>query len=559
MKKSSFWKIFDRLFSPSESPEKVLTSSPAPARARSSLGSRSEMGGNGVKTPPTLRYAPRPPSPTEPDSPQQQRRDLYHAIRSHIWQEHGRAQIHGWSQPPSWQGRDPSVGNNQVPVLTQLRLLDQKDPSTKLWCAAAAVARTVGSGDPDTMGSSGCSSSPALWVASGTPAASEISLLDAQSPNQLLQHFVLTSTHVLCLACLPGLAPPEGGGSNFEPEIVDNPLAPGPDNDGEATETGGVGTKPTLWLGTQEGSIYIHTAESDWRRCQKKVQLKDAIHSIIHAQGRAVAALGDGSLAIFHRDADCCWDLLHPRLVELGRPRCSVRCALPVSEQIWCGFRNRVYVVDPRFARIQRYFEVTPHAESQVRHMAASNTGVWVSVRLQATLRLLHVETGQPLQEVELVPFITRTLGPSSLALSLHISALGTFGNRLWVGTSGGIVIAVPFTQDVPGTSEPPSLTGAPPCCAMELAQISYHAHRDAVRFFISVPGCLNSLSAGSHENLHQDGLSQPSALVLSGGEGYINLRIGDNSDERYGDLLLANPRLRRAERSHLIVWQIQA
>ncbi|KAF7238832.1 JNK-interacting protein 3 [Varanus komodoensis] len=136
MKKSSFWKIFDRLFSPSDSPERSPASPLPPGRARSSPTGRGELGRNGGQLPPALRYIPRATSPgtTADSSPQQKRRELYREIRSHIWQEHGRAQIHGWSQPPALQGHDPPSGGADVPVLMQLRMLDQKDPSTKLAC-----------------------------------------------------------------------------------------------------------------------------------------------------------------------------------------------------------------------------------------------------------------------------------------------------------------------------------------------------------------------------------------------------------------------------------------
>ncbi|KAJ6653278.1 hypothetical protein lerEdw1_009367, partial [Lerista edwardsae] len=104
MKKSSFWKVFDRLFSPADSPEKAPPSPLPPGRARPSPSSRRKSGQNGGQLSPALRYIPRATSPSEADtSPQQKRRDLYREIRSHIWQEHGRAQIHGWSQPPALQ------------------------------------------------------------------------------------------------------------------------------------------------------------------------------------------------------------------------------------------------------------------------------------------------------------------------------------------------------------------------------------------------------------------------------------------------------------------------
>ncbi|XP_058035473.1 C-Jun-amino-terminal kinase-interacting protein 4-like isoform X2 [Ahaetulla prasina] len=549
MKKSSFWKIFDRLFNPSDAPESAV-GSPLPAgRSRPSRNNQRDSGRK------TLRFM----SPSEADgSPQQKRRELYSEIRSHIWQEHGRAQIHGWSQPPSFQGPDSSAGITDVPVLVQLRMLEQKDPSTKLWCAAASVGPEPR--ETSQIGNPHCSSSGSsqLWVAAGTHSASEVTLFNAPNTNQLLEHFVLPGIHILSMACVPGLTAPVDETPVIKPEILEDPLAPRTDSDEEAREMEAVGTGPTVWIGTQEGCIYIHSTETDWRHCQGKIRLKEAVHCIVHTQGRVVAALADGSLAIFHRNADRNWELHAPRLVQLGRPRRSIRCMIPVFNWLWCGYGNRIYVLDPRTARIQRYFEVTSHPESHVRHMAAAGGGIWISVRLETTLRLLHAETGQPLQEVELEPFISRTFGPSSVSLALNISALGAFGKRLWVGTSGGTIISVPFVSEF-SESVKTSPSAGIPLCAMEQAQISYHGHRDAVRFFVSVPGYVDPSAAENLRDSHsQEKPSKLCSLVLSGGEGYINLRIGDNSDKHYGDLLHPNPRLRRAERSHLIVWQVQ-
>ncbi|TFJ99338.1 dynein heavy chain domain-containing protein 1 [Platysternon megacephalum] len=490
MKKSSFWKFFDRLFSTNDSPERVPASPPV-----------SEHRGNGGRAPPAVRYLPCPASPTdtgEPPnlSPQQQKRDLYRQIRSHIWKQHGRAPVHGWSPPA-------------VPQ----RLCGPY----RLYTALASISR---------IGLS-----------------------------------------------LPGHRPPSAESTKMEPELLEDPLAPDPPEPEEEAGTpdadsDAIGTMDTVWLGTQEGSISIYSAGSDWRRCLRTVQLKDAVHSVVHAQGRAVTALGNGTVAVFHRDAAGCWDLGRPRLLDLGRPRQSIRCALAVGSQVWVGYRNRVYVVEPRSARVQRYFEVTGRPESQVRHMALAGDGVWVSVRLDPTLRLFHAATGQPLQEIDLTPFVHSMFGPNTLGFSLHVSALGCFSQRLWIGTASGTVLTMPFAPGFSGRSEAPPAAGfqpgpspaSTPYCAMESAQASYHGHRDAVRFFICVPGCLNPSLAGSNESREEGaGQKQPTALVLSGGEGYINLRIGDDTDDQFGDLLVPNPRLRRSERSHLIVWQVRA
>ena len=67
-------------------------------------------------------------------------------------------------------------------------------------------------------------------------------------------------------------------------------------------------------------------------------------------------------------------------------------------------------------------------------------------------------------------------------------------------------------------------LASSIPKCCMAHSQLSFHGHRDAVKFFVSVP--MNpSLATNDFPSLlnkhHQD------MLVMSGGEGYIDFRLG--------------------------------
>ncbi|XP_069597531.1 C-Jun-amino-terminal kinase-interacting protein 4-like isoform X3 [Ranitomeya imitator] len=546
MKKSSFWKVFDRLFSSTGPQVKAVTPPPTPSiglnRSQSSAAMFSAGGKSVIRNQSINFYTPNTSDDVDAVSLRGKKHEHYRHIRSHIWKEHGRAQVYGWSIPPILKNAVDSQVESELgnaPVLVQLRLLDQKDPRTKLWCATATSTT-------DSMDKSnevhGTHLGSIAWICSGTHTVSEIMVIDASSSNHVMDQFEIHNAHVLCVSYVPAhrLNCVEG-----EEGCRD------------------VNRDATIWLGTQEGSLLIHSAVSDWRTCLQKIQLKDSIHSITHNNNRVVTTLGDGTLAIFKRNSTRNWDLDNPKVVDLGRPQQSIRCSAAVYGDVWCGYRNRIYVMDPRMAKTKIWFEATPRPESQVRHIAAARDGVWVSVRLDSILRLFHPETGQPLQELELEPFIQRMLGSSYLISMAQVSALSAFGERLWVGTSCGVIVSIPFSK---GTNEQSGevkenkdiLNQGGPFCSTEYAQISFHGHRDSVKFFACVPGCINpSLPGGSSESTRIS-----SILVMSGGEGYINFKIGDengDTEEGYGELLQTNPRYRRSERSHLIVWQIQS
>ncbi|XP_076856181.1 C-Jun-amino-terminal kinase-interacting protein 4 isoform X2 [Brachyhypopomus gauderio] len=344
---------------------------------------------------------------------------------------------------------------------------------------------------------------------------------------------------------------------------------------------------PTMWLGAQNGCVYVHSSVAQWRKCLHSIKLKDSILGIVHVKGRVLVALADGTLAIFHRGVDGQWDLTNYHLLDLGRPHHSIRCMTVVHDKVWCGYRNKIYVIQPKAMKIEKSFDAHPRKESQVRQLAWDGDGIWVSIRLDSTLRLFHAHTYQHLQDVDIEPYVSKMLGTGKLGFSfVRITALMVSCNRLWVGTGNGVIISIPLTESkkvTQGMTNRPSsairiygdensdrVTAGTfvPFCSMSHAQLCFHGHRDAVKFFAAVPGPVlqPTSTGGSEAGGDRPATNTPppdfakSVLVMSGGEGYIDFRMGDEggeSEELDEPTLKLQPFLAKAERSHLIVWQV--
>ncbi|XP_059410192.1 C-Jun-amino-terminal kinase-interacting protein 3-like isoform X16 [Carassius carassius] len=358
------------------------------------------------------------------------------------------------------------------------------------------------------------------------------------------------------------------------------------DSEEAGDDRAGTSAAPTMWLGAQNGWLYVHSAVSNWKKCLHSIKLKDSVLSLVHVKGRVLVALADGTLAIFHRAEDGQWDLSNYHLMDLGRPHHSIRCMAVVHDKVWCGNKNKIHVIQPKSMQIEKSFDAHPRKESQVRQLAWIGDGVWVSIRLDSTLRLYHALTHQHLQDVDIEPYVSKMLGTGKLGFSfVRITALLIGGNRLWVGTGNGVIISIPLTET--NKVSPTSSGGVIhvyaddsnsekssfiPYCSMAQAQLCFHGHRDAVKFFVSVPGdvlsTLNgsvldspSESQGSSAPTDTEAQSLQNVLVLSGGEGYIDFRIGDGEDEETeevdGEAPQMKPASSKAERSHIIVWQV--
>ncbi|KAF3846493.1 hypothetical protein F7725_003571 [Dissostichus mawsoni] len=297
--------------------------------------------------------------------------------------------------------------------------------------------------------------------------------------------------------------------------------------------------------------LYVHSAVARWRKCLHAIKLKDSILSIVHVKGRVLVALADGTLAIFHRSIDGQWDLTNYHLLDLGRPHHSIRCMTVVYDKVWCGYRNKIYIIQPKAMRIEKSFDAHPRKESQVRQLA------WVGD------------------------------GTGKLGFSfVRITALMVSCSRLWVGTGNGVIISIPLCEANKTTGIVPNRPGSAvrvysddgsdgavqgscvPYCSMAHAQLCFHGHRDAVKFFVTVPGQAmpppGSVDSGSDDPPSESSdtaTSEPKTfLVMSGGEGYIDFRMGDEGGELDGSSEPAASQQSpptKVERSHLIVWQV--
>lgn len=47
------------------------------------------------------------------------------------------------------------------------------------------------------------------------------------------------------------------------------------------------------------------------------------------------------------------WDLSNYHLMDLGRPHHSIRCMAVVHDKVWCGYKNKIHVIQPKSMQIE--------------------------------------------------------------------------------------------------------------------------------------------------------------------------------------------------------------
>ena len=212
----------------------------------------------------------------------------------------------------------------------------------------------------------------------------------------------------------------------------------------------------TMWLGGQNGVLYVHSSIAQWSHCLASLKLADSILQITHYRGRVFVALANGQCCVFVRSSSTLeWDFTRYFVIDLslihkqeackdastpagkataggggdtstsgkttytGSPpistSTSIRCLEVAKGNIWMGFRNLVFILDPRTLRVINNLPIHPRKESQVRQLSALGDGVWCSIRMDSTLRLYSaVKPFSHLQDVDIEPYVSKMLSPKA-------------------------------------------------------------------------------------------------------------------------------------------------
>ncbi|VDN98978.1 unnamed protein product [Rodentolepis nana] len=266
----------------------------------------------------------------------------------------------------------------------------------------------------------------------------------------------------------------------------------------------------TVWIGCQNGDIFIHSCDSSQRRPLQSTRLPAGVTNIRHFSGRVFVSLSDGHIVVFRRQArhpadqsannpgggggggslpppprtsspiprvsstsqNCqlsigeelaevataagAWDLSEAvviRFTPTAQSLVKSMAIVPTTLTLWVGNRNRVLVIDTTTFQRLYAFEVDPKSSHTVRQLCWCRDGVWISLRDDPTLRLFNAFTYEPMQTVDMAYIINETVDTGAydghlLAVSASVTALEASTDHLWIGTKGGHVACIPFEHD---------------------------------------------------------------------------------------------------------------
>ncbi|XP_043238811.1 serine/arginine repetitive matrix protein 2-like [Amphibalanus amphitrite] len=429
-----------------------------------------------------------------------------------------------------------------------------------------------------------------VWVCNSDGYVGQICVLSLRPEPTVTSCNGVCNSRILCIAPVPGLTlringspeptrcastPPTGSeppaaaqsgdeksgtidlDSSSDSSDSDESRADDWRDDSSATGGGGGGAagqadQPTMWLGTEDGCIYVYNC-ADYVRIKKtkvKVQLGSAAHAIVYLEGRVFVALANGTVSAYSRVEGSSWDMQSPEVIQVAST--AVNRLAVVSGKLWACSQNRIRVINPTTSAIEQTVTVSSDSQATVQALVPSGLGVWLSFHNLGTVRLFHTITFEMICEVDVTSAVTRMLSGCDDIIRQHktaclrVTSLMVCKDLLWIGTSAGVILNLPLPLLTTTTSW---LTNT-----LSIAGIS-HGHTGHVRFLASVESTTEVMAPTRYRHARgsakvkdkaQVKASVGKVLVISGGDGYEDFR--SSGSELSG---------RDDSTNHLLLWRV--
>ncbi|XP_064389580.1 C-Jun-amino-terminal kinase-interacting protein 4-like isoform X2 [Halichondria panicea] len=287
-----------------------------------------------------------------------------------------------------------------------------------------------------------------VWVVTGVPNLTKVSVLDVAAVGEVVETFPVCASPIQCITSVPGfdendpdvIADLSTARRKVPPQEVQNTLNTRPSS-----------KLATMWMGSDTGVLYVHSAVSLWNKCIHADKLPAGIQDIVHLKGKVYVLLQNAKMVVFRRFPDGDWDWDNYSIVLLSQHKdlpCTALAA--VHFNVWCAVGNSIHVVHSHLFKMEATIPVHQNKRAEVTQMVAVGDGVWLSFKYDSILRLFHAATYTHIQDLDVAPSVQRVLvfgsEKRSSQMPIQISTIVPAHNSLWVGTENGVLLTYPFT-----------------------------------------------------------------------------------------------------------------
>ncbi|CAG9530381.1 unnamed protein product [Cercopithifilaria johnstoni] len=207
----------------------------------------------------------------------------------------------------------------------------------------------------------------------------------------------------------------------------------------------------TIWIGNEDGEIFVFNFLDNVRlkACERMARLPMPVDDIVYLEEKVFVSISSNShiqLLHFQRNKEGKWDLDNPKSVQINF-RKRLRPMSVAASRLCFASGNSVYLLNATTLQIEKQAAVSTSAMETVTCLAVLGSTIFVAMNKSSTVKVINAFTLGCQQEFSISHVVNKALSSSEDIIRKHkmgclrITSLLCCNNRLWIGTSAGIVI----------------------------------------------------------------------------------------------------------------------
>ncbi|KAM3723534.1 Rho guanine nucleotide exchange factor [Dirofilaria immitis] len=242
--------------------------------------------------------------------------------------------------------------------------------------------------------------------------------------------------------------------------LVDSPARdlPGLELDSTSSESGDSdletarrNVQSTVWIGNEDGEIFVFNFLDNVRlkACERMVRLPMSIDDIVYLEEKVFVSISSSSqiqLLYFQRNKEGKWDLNNPKSVQIDL-RKRLKPMNVATSRLCFASGNTIYLLNASSLQIEKQVAISTSAMETVTSLTVLGSAIFVAMNKSSIVKVINAFTLDCQQEFSISHVINKALSSSEDIIRKHkmgclkITSLLGCNNRLWIGTSAGIII----------------------------------------------------------------------------------------------------------------------
>ncbi|VDK57703.1 unnamed protein product [Anisakis simplex] len=368
-----------------------------------------------------------------------------------------------------------SLQNDQAPSHLRSIVTHRTRPGLTFSVATATLGKSIEGGAPN------------VWVCTADKFSGQIAVVNVNGEPTIESSTGIGNASIVAICAVP--SPRKKRKISTKQTSVDGPSSEVPgleldssssDSDDSDSDSSRRNVQSTIWIGNDDGEIFVFNYLDNVRlkSREKMTRLPLPIDDIVYVDERVFVSLSSAShiqLIYFQRSREGNWDMENSKKVQLDL-KARLRPMIAVVSRLCLVSANSIYLINPSTTKIEKKAEVSSYPSETVSCMASHGSTIFVS-------------------------------------MNKSISALLCCKNRLWIGTSAGIVLNTNIASTKTNWTPTFNVCKAGhigPCRFLTAVSVS------SSMMLFDMRRRRMSLNAPSLHDLDQ-------VVVISGGEGYNN------------------------------------